>query len=210
MTASARTRQKADRRASLLREAARRFAERGFHGVSIEELGAAVGISGPAVYRHFPNKDAVLAALLVGVSERLLAGSREQVGAAGSPAEALRRLVAFQTDFALREPELIRVQDRDLPNLSTEAAHQVRRLQRAYVEVWVDVLCRLDAALSAPEARTRAHAAFGLLNSTPHSANARAETPRGGASRVAGGATSEDVRGVLERMALAALTVPHS
>src|SRR3954454_2243233 len=209
MTGSVRTRQKADRRASLLREAASRFAERGFHGVSIEEIGAAVGISGPAVYRHFPNKDAVLAALLVGVSERLLAGSREQVGAAESPAEALRRLVGFQTDFALREPELIRVQDRDLPNLSAEAAHQVRRLQRAYVEVWVDVLCRLDAALSVPEARTRAHAAFGLLNSTPYSASSRTETSRSDTARTHTGSTA-DVRVVLERMALAALMVPHS
>ena len=42
--------------------------------MSIEDLGAAVGVSGPAVYRHFASKQAVLAALLVGVSEHLLAG----------------------------------------------------------------------------------------------------------------------------------------
>src|SRR5947209_6565640 len=130
-----RSRQKADRRVRLLRAAARLFAERGFHGVSIEDLGAAAEISGPAVYRHFPNKDAMLAALLVGVSERLLEGGREEVAAADSPEDALRRLVAFHTEFALSDPELISVQGRDLPNLSTPAARQVRRLQREYVEV---------------------------------------------------------------------------
>src|SRR3954454_4554386 len=163
MTGSVRTRQKADRRASLLREAASRFAERGFHGVSIEEIGAAVGISGPAVYRHFPNKDAVLSALLVGVSERLLAGGQAEVAAAADDAEALRRLITFHTDFALTEPELISVQGRDLSNLSPDVARRVRLLQREYLEVWVGVLTRLTPGLSLPEARTRACAGEGSL-----------------------------------------------
>lgn len=61
------------RREQILKEAARLFAERGFHGVGVDEIGAAVGISGPGLYRHFPGKDAMLAELLVGISERLLA-----------------------------------------------------------------------------------------------------------------------------------------
>jgi AcrR family transcriptional regulator len=192
-----RSRQKADRRERLLRAAARLFAERGFHGVSIEDLGAAAEISGPAVYRHFPNKDAVLAALLIGVSEQLLEGGRAVVADAGDAGEALRRLVAFHADFALAEPELISVQGRDLPNLSEAAARQVRRLQRAYVEVWVDTISRVEPTLSEADARTRAHAAFGLLNSTPFS------------KRMLGGAAppSSDSRTLLERMAYAGLTV---
>ena len=47
------------RREQILAEAARLFARHGFHGVSIAELGAAVGVSGPALYRHFPGKDEV-------------------------------------------------------------------------------------------------------------------------------------------------------
>ena len=60
-----RDRAKADRQAAILHEAARLFAERGFSGVSLEDLGAAVGVSGPAVYRHFANKQALLGAILV-------------------------------------------------------------------------------------------------------------------------------------------------
>ena len=65
-------------REQILREAARLFAERGFHGVGVDEIGAAVGISGPGLYRHFAGKDAMLAELLVGISGRLL---RAAVGA---------------------------------------------------------------------------------------------------------------------------------
>jgi len=46
----------------------------------------------------------------------------------------------------------------------------VRRLQRRYVEVWVAVLARVHPADDAATCRARAHAVFGLINSTPHSA----------------------------------------
>lgn len=161
------------RREQLVTAAARLFAERGFHGVTIEELGAAVGISGPGFYKHFASKDAVLAEMLVGISEHLLEQGQRHVADAFSPDDALQRLLSFHTDFALRSQNLIRVQDRDLANLSPGGARRVRRLQRAYVELWVEVLVQINRSLSLEEARTRAHAVFGLLNSTPHSAAAR-------------------------------------
>ncbi len=164
----------AHRRDQLVAAAARLFAERGFHGVSIEEIGASVGISGPAVYKHFPSKDAVLAALLVGVSRDLLEEGRRRVADAPTPDDALERLLAFHADFTLARPELIRVQDRDLGNLSAGEARTVRRFQRAYVELWVEVLVRVEPSLDLDEARTRIHAVFGLLNSTPHSVPAHA------------------------------------
>jgi AcrR family transcriptional regulator len=153
------------RQEQLLREAARMFAEYGYHGVSTEDLGAAVGISGPAVYRHFASKDALLADLLIGISEELLQNGRVEVAAAKGPADALERLVDKHLEFSLTEPDLIRVQDRDLASLSPADSRQVRRLQRAYVELWVD---QLVPPLDRDQARARAHAVFGLLNSTPH------------------------------------------
>jgi AcrR family transcriptional regulator len=172
------------RQEQLLREAARMFAEYGYHGVSIEDLGASVGISGPAVYKHFSSKDALLADLLVGISEDLLEGGRVEVAGSRTPAEALERLVDRHLAFSLSEPDLIRVQDRDLASLAQADAHTVRRLQRSYVELWVD---QLVPGVSRVEARARAHAVFGLLNSTPHLEDAATHAP------------------VLKAMALAAL-----
>src|SRR6187431_1965555 len=97
---TARGRAKAERRDALLASAAQLFADRGFGGVSIEDLGSSVGVSGPAVYRHFPSKQAVLAALLVGVSEGLLDGGRAVVASSGDDSSgALRSLVRFHVDF---------------------------------------------------------------------------------------------------------------
>ncbi|EFL02381.1 LOW QUALITY PROTEIN: TetR-family transcriptional regulator, partial [Streptomyces sp. SPB78] len=129
------------RRVQILREAARLFAARGFHGVGVDEIGAAVGISGPGLYRHFAGKDAMLAELLVGISERLLAGGRARLAAAEGPPEAvLDSLLAGHIDFALDDRALIVLHDRELARLRDEDRRRVRRLQREYVELWVDTL----------------------------------------------------------------------
>ncbi|GAA1931723.1 TetR family transcriptional regulator BkaR [Microbacterium aoyamense] len=185
---------KADRHAALLHEAARLFAERGFTSVSLEELGAAVGVTGPAVYRHFANKQAMLGAILVGVSERLLAGGRDVIDTHADAYTRLDGLVRFHVDFALTDADVIRVQDRDLESLSDDDRHAVRRLQREYVEVWVGVLQELLPDSSPAELRVRAHACFGLINSTPHSVRGLKDAPREAA-----------VRGILESMARTAL-----
>jgi AcrR family transcriptional regulator len=165
-----RSREKAERRGQLLAAASRLFAERGFRAVSIEDLAADAGVSGPALYRHFDSKESILADLLINVSERLLREGTDCVATSTSPSDALRSLITFHTDFALRDRDLIRIQDHDFANLATSDARTVSRLQRAYLEVWVTVLSELDATDSESVIRTKIQAVFGLLNSTPHSA----------------------------------------
>jgi AcrR family transcriptional regulator len=161
------------RRAEILSEAAQLFAERGFLGVSIDEIGAAVGITGPGIYRHFAGKEALLGEILISISERLLAGARERCVIPDGGAE-LDALLDFHVDFALSHPELITVQDRDFHNLSVQDARRVRRLQRSYVELWVGAVQRVVVGLDGESARAATQAVFGLLNSTPHSANREA------------------------------------
>ena len=178
-----------DRRAEILQTASELFARNGFHGVSMDELGAAAGVSGPALYRYFAGKEAILSAMLVDISERLLAGGRDRVGQARTPAQALRSLVDFHVDFALDHPDLIDVQARDLDAVPEADRRAVRRLQAQYVSLWVDALVGERPQMSPERARAAAHAVFGLINSTPHSA--RLSRP--------------DMAGLLRVMALSAL-----
>ncbi|MGL3806641.1 TetR/AcrR family transcriptional regulator [Paeniglutamicibacter sp. R2-26] len=190
-----RDRAKAQRRQDLLVEATRLFAIRGYAGVSLEDLGAACGISGPAVYRHFSGKSAVLIALLVGVSQDLLKGGKEVRAEGGTPTEVLDRLIAFHTDFALSRPDMIQVQDRNLEALPEAELHLVRKLQREYISLWTEQLHLIHPEESAPVIRFRAHAAFGLLNSTAHSAHSPRTSKKG-------------LRKLLNQMATAALSTP--
>ncbi|BAJ28492.1 MULTISPECIES: TetR/AcrR family transcriptional regulator [Kitasatospora] len=162
------------RRDQIRKEAARLFAARGFLGVGVDEIGKAVGISGPGLYRHFAGKDAMLADLLVGISERLLEEGRRREGEAAGPRAALDSLIDGHIDFALDDRDLITLHDRELLHLKEADRRRVRRLQRGYVELWVAVVREAFPPLAAPEAepvaRAAVHAVFGLLNSTPHSA----------------------------------------
>ncbi|GLW11794.1 TetR family transcriptional regulator [Microtetraspora sp. NBRC 13810] len=184
------TRNRGTRRAEILRAAAALFAARGFHGVTIEEIGAAVGVSGPALYRHFSGKEALLAEMLLDVSERLRASGAAVATEAGGPREAMNALVAGHIVFSLDEPALIRVHDRELDNVPERDRRRIRRLQRLYVEEWVTVLSELHPGCPPPRLRAATHAVLGLLNSTPHSAG---ELPRA------------DMAALLHRLAVAAL-----
>jgi AcrR family transcriptional regulator len=165
------------RREEILGAAAGLFARRGFHGVSIDDIGAAVGMSGPGIYRHFPGKEAVLSEMLLRISQQLLdEGSRRVVAAPDAPA-ALHALLRWHIDFALSQPALITVQGRELGNVPQPAQRQIRRLQRLYVEEWVTVLSELIPQASQATLRTATHATFGLLNSTPHSASELSREP---------------------------------
>ena len=126
-------------------------------------------MSGPAVYRHFKSKEKLLGELLVDVSERLLSNAKDRVNSAKGPAEALIALVDFHASFAVENPALITVQSRELSSLAPDEQHQVRRLQRNYVEFWADAIVRAGRLERREEAIAAAHAIFGLLNSTPFS-----------------------------------------
>src|SRR6476619_8074230 len=95
------------RRDQILDRAAGLFAARGFHGVSVDDVGAACGISGPALYRHFASKDAMLAEMLVSISERLLAEGRRRVAEDDDDPAALDALLGWHIDFALEHKALI-------------------------------------------------------------------------------------------------------
>ncbi|MFT4156639.1 MAG: TetR/AcrR family transcriptional regulator [Microbacterium sp.] len=165
---TARYRAKAVRSDAILRQAARLFATRGFNGVSLEDIGASVGVSGPALYRHFAGKQALLGTLLVKVSEDLMDGGTRVADSASSDAERMRALVRFHVDFALGNADVIRVHDRDVVHLADQDRAEVRRLQRTYIDLWIAALAPLIAA-QPDELRLRVQACFGLINSTPHS-----------------------------------------
>lgn len=158
------------RREQILDTAATLFAERGFHGVSVHDIGSACGISGPALYKHFAGKDDILTQSLIAISERLLAEGRSRSETAATADEALAALIDWHIEFALGHPALIVIQEREWANLDSDGRRDVRALQLAYVDIWVDTVQHLRADLDATEARAVVQATFGLINSTPHSA----------------------------------------
>lgn len=156
-----------ERRRELLSIAAGLFAEHGFANVTVDEIGEAAGISGPALYHHFDGKEALLGEMLVDISTYLLDGGTRIADAGG---DVIGALIDFHATFAVDRPDLITVHFRDLVHATDADRAAVRSIQNRYVALWVDALRERSPDVSEAEAGTVVHALFGLLNSTPYSA----------------------------------------
>lgn len=155
------------RRQELLVIAADQFAEFGFHNVTVDDIGRAAGVSGPALYHHFAGKEALLGEMLVSISQKLYDGGRRL--ADSRPPDLLELLILFHCQFAVDNRSLITVHFRDLIHASVADRRRVRRLQATYASLWTNTVIAKNPGVDERTARAAVHATFGLINSTPFS-----------------------------------------
>ena len=178
------------RRELLLQAAADLFSAKGYHAVGIDDIGAAAGISGPGVYRHFPSKVAILEALCDRALASMLEGAREIPAAQPEPAAALEALVDLHVDFAVARRALLGVWIREQRALSDEVRRSLRRRLRAYEQPWREVMGQLRDDLAPEEIAVAVTATLSMLNT---------------AAIVDADVSAERLSRLLRRMALAAL-----
>jgi AcrR family transcriptional regulator len=154
----------AGRREELLVAAVRLFHERGFDNVTTDRLGAAVGIAGPSVYKHFPTKAELLAAALVRSRERLWHEVTEAVAGAAGPAEALDRALGAYLDFARRHHHYLGAMVSETHRLAEPDRKAALDFRRDFLRIWVGLLRQVRPGYDNAEARIRVHAMFGLVN----------------------------------------------
>ncbi|MDT7798241.1 MAG: hypothetical protein QOI78_1674 [Actinomycetota bacterium] len=152
----------ASRRELLLTTATRLFAERGFHSVAIEEVGAAAGIAGPSVYHHFENKAELLTTALRTGADALGQGLRTA---------SLPALLRSYAGYSLAHHDVVDLLITEVGLLPEPERHELRRTQREYVEAWVRLLRDVRPDLGPDPARVRVQAALTVVNDvarTPH------------------------------------------
>jgi AcrR family transcriptional regulator len=153
------------RRQRILTAAAALVAERGYHDVGMTDIGAAAGITGSAVYRHFDSKSAVLVAMFDAVVDDLAREASAIAAVPADPLTALRRLIQTQVRFVLRDGALARVYHNESTSLPAADQHRLRRKQRLYLEEWVYALSQLRPSDGGAVLRALVHAAVGAIQS---------------------------------------------
>lgn len=153
------------RKERILSAAAELLAQRGFHSVAMSEIGAAAGVTGSAIYRHFDNKSAVLTALFDRVIDALLRNASRIVVDSADETIALCMLVREQVAFVISDRRLAQVYHNEIHNLPEDDRRRLRRKQRLYLEEWVHVLGELRPGLTDTEVRAVVHAAIGTIQS---------------------------------------------
>jgi AcrR family transcriptional regulator len=153
------------RKERILSAAADLVAKHGYHAVGMADIGAAAGVTGSAIYRHFESKSAVLVALFDRVIDALLSNASRIVEEAEDEQRALTLLVRDQVTFAVDDREVLVVYMREIHNLPEEDRRRLRRKQRLYLEEWVHILGELRPSFGDAEARALVHAAIGSIQS---------------------------------------------
>jgi AcrR family transcriptional regulator len=155
-----------ERRQRILAAAAELVAERGYHEVGMSDIGAAAGIVGSGIYRHFDGKSAVLVAMFDRVIDDLTRACAEILSRGLAPAQALKELIAAHVRIALEDRMLMRVYHNEIANLPADDNRRLRRKQRIYLEEWVHILSVLRPGVDDAAARALVHAGIGAVHST--------------------------------------------
>jgi AcrR family transcriptional regulator len=168
-----------DRKDHILVTAARLFRERGYHAVSMDEIGAASGMSGPAMYKYFKDKAAILIAI-VEHGTRIAKEAIALIDTAGlSDLEILGEHVRCYIDFTGEARDAMVVTVREVSNIPEWYRPGFLDDQRRFREGEVNLLMRIRPELSRSDARYICTNVFqGLISSSAYLYPADSESRR--------------------------------
>lgn len=152
------------RRDEILDAAADLFAQRGYAGVGVDDIGAAVGITGPSVYRHFSSKLAILVGIGRRSAMRLEAGAMAAYATTSDPAKLLALLVDSYVDTISSSPDLSVGFNSSTVLAGQAGAVDLLDVQRRYVSHWVDLMVQAHPDLTREQATVAVHAALSIVN----------------------------------------------
>jgi AcrR family transcriptional regulator len=154
-----------DRDRTILDAAATAFYEKGFHGVSVDELGSRAGLSGPSLYRHFSGKDEILATLLNEAMDELMSAT---VPVHGNAALDLDRALRHHIGFAVRNRHLVNLYQREVRSLVDPWKKSFDRRRIQYTERWEALFAQRLPTLDEARVSATSQACLGMVFSVSY------------------------------------------
>jgi AcrR family transcriptional regulator len=151
-----------DRQIQILEAAARLFRERGFHGVSVDEIGEEVGITGGALYHHFASKDEILATLLTDAMDKVVVETDQMFD---DPRAELEFLVRHHARFAVSNEALVAIYAHEHRALVEPWKRQFVRRIREHANRWERAVSRCYPDVPAQDVALAVQASIGMLHS---------------------------------------------
>jgi AcrR family transcriptional regulator len=100
----------AERKATILAVAKVLFADKGYHGVSVDEIASRLGVSPAILYRHFPSKEALYEAVLNNIACKRESYVEQVVESDDSFPDMLRRLTRIYINSVAKDPDYLRME----------------------------------------------------------------------------------------------------
>ena len=169
-TANAPSNARRARTEEIIDAATRLFSERGFTETGIDDIGAAIGVTGPAVYRYFASKEDLLVAVLDRAVQHAAGLAEAARDGASSADDALRRVVEGAVAVCIADRALTALYWNEARNLPTPQRRRVERAQREMIEEFADMLRAVRPELTPSEARMAVYAASSMMRSVANRA----------------------------------------
>jgi len=99
-----------ERRATILAVAKVLFSDKGYHGVSVDDIARRLGVSPAILYRHFVSKEALYEAVLNEIACRRESYVEAVVNSDGSFDDVLRKITRIYVDSVSRDPDYLRME----------------------------------------------------------------------------------------------------
>lgn len=139
------------------------FAERGYHGVTVEDIGNSLGLTGPSIYKHVGGKMDLLIAVFDYVTDSILAFATP-ICESGSPPEAvLDRLIDLHIEFVLSDPTYLRIYHQEQQSLPPERFKTQRSKAAQYIRLWDRQLAQACPSMDPDERFVVVRAAFAVI-----------------------------------------------
>jgi AcrR family transcriptional regulator len=158
------------RQEQVIEAATRLFHEQGFHATSMDEIGAAAGITGPGLYRHFSSKDDILLAVFDRIWDLLRDAIERSAGL--EPGAALDVLIDAHTTLALDQGAELMLLVRELRYVPEYYQRAAERNDARYTDAWAEVVIKLHPELTLDEARVVGRGLIGLVGSAARDGSA--------------------------------------
>ncbi len=108
-------------RERILGAAQRLFVEQGYKGLSMREIAEAVGVSKPALYHYFTDKEALFLAILESYLDSMEVVVRDACASAPSPREGLRTIVRDILRQPIEQRAILRLASVEMVHMSGAA-----------------------------------------------------------------------------------------
>jgi AcrR family transcriptional regulator len=160
------TRRPSNRRALILEAAIQLFHERGYPATGVDDIGKAVDVSGPAIYRHFSSKEEILLEAIQLAADEVHEANLTARATGSGPTSVLDGYVRAYAKVALERSALISVWTSEARHLSSTRRAPMGRRLRAWTSEWSDELRKVRPELTADQARILVAGAIGMISAT--------------------------------------------
>jgi AcrR family transcriptional regulator len=166
LTPESPTRRPSNRRELILEAAIQLFHERGYPATGVDDIGSAVDVSGPAIYRHFSSKEEILLEAIQLAADEVHEANLNARATGGSPISVLEGYVRAYARVAIERSALISVWTSEARHLSSARRSPMTRRLRAWSTEWIDELRTVRSDLTPEQARILVAGAIGLISTT--------------------------------------------